>query len=86
MIATSPATAPEIAPSTLGLPVFIHSDDHPAERRRRGAEVRGDEGAGGQAAGAERAAGVESEPADPQQAGADEAEHQAVRLHGVLSG
>src|SRR4051812_8349156 len=25
VIATSPATAPEIAPSTLGLPTFLHS-------------------------------------------------------------
>src|ERR1700692_2603849 len=25
VMATSPATAPDIAPSTLGLPVFIHS-------------------------------------------------------------
>ena len=32
----------------------------------------------------QRAAGVEAEPAHPQQAGADEAEHQVVRLHRLV--
>ena len=69
-------------PSTLGLPVSHPFRGEPAERRRRRAEVGGHEGAGGQPEGGQRAAGVEAEPAHPEQAGADEAQHQVVRLHG----
>ena len=52
VIATSPATRPEMPPSTLGLPCLQPLGDHPAERRGGGAEVGGDEGAGGQSDGA----------------------------------
>ena len=56
-------------------------DQHPAQRRGGGGEVRGDERAAGQAAGRQGAAGVEAEPADPQQRRADHAQHDAVRRH-----
>src|SRR4051812_20347948 len=56
--------------------------EQPAEGRRSRTEVGGDEGAGGETRGAERAAGVESKPADPQEARPDKAEDHTVRLHG----
>ena len=40
VIATSPATAPEIAPSTEGLPFDIHSANVQRERRRRRGDLR----------------------------------------------
>ena len=51
VMATRPATAPEIAPSTLGLPFLIHSANDPAERGCGGGEVSGDEGAAGESGG-----------------------------------
>ena len=43
--------------------------------------MRGDEGARRQASGSQRAPGVEPEPSDPEQAGPDEAQYDAVRRH-----
>src|SRR6266850_1639619 len=63
---------------------LAHKDpfrDKPGEGRRGGAEVGGDEGTGGESVGRERATCVESEPADPEQTGAGEADHEVVRLH-----
>ena len=77
VMATNPATAPEIPPSTLGFPVIIHSATASPALPAAAAEMGRDKGAGRQPGSAERAAGVEAEPAYPQQAGADEAEHQA---------
>src|SRR5215472_18193874 len=57
--------------------------EHPAESGGSGGEVGGDEGAGRESGGGEGAAGVESEPADPEEAGSDTTEHDAVRLHGL---
>jgi hypothetical protein len=64
-----------------GLAVVNPLGDGPADGCRGGGEVGVDEGAGGQRTGAEGAAGIEAEPAHPQQAGADEAEHHGVGLH-----
>ena len=67
-----------------GLAVVDPFGDGPADGCGGGGEVGVDEGAGGQRAGGEGAAGVESEPAYPEQTGSDEAEHQGVRRHGGL--
>ena len=60
-----------------GLAVVNPLADGPAESRGGGGKVRVDKGAGGKRARGQRAAGVEAEPAHPQQACADEAEHHA---------
>ena len=39
----SPATAPEMMPSTDGLPRLHHSSDHPGQRAGAGREMRGDD-------------------------------------------
>ena len=64
VMATRPATAPEIAPSALGFPLTIHSSRSIQCRSGR-AKMRGDECAGGQAAGGKCAAGIESKPSHP---------------------
>ena len=51
----------------------------------RGGERRGHERVGGDAVGGDRAAGVEAVPADPQHAGADHGQRQAVRQEGALA-
>src|SRR5262249_25407069 len=56
-------------------------DEHPRQRRRSRTEVCGHKRARCQTARRQRTACVETEPADPQQARADRADHQIVRLH-----
>ena len=60
-------------------------DDQPAEHRGGGREVGVDEGLGGDAVGAERRAGVEPEPAEPQDPGADHRQRQVVRGHRLVA-
>ena len=67
MTATRPATAPEAPPSRLGLPLEIVLGQQPGQRRGRGRHEGVDHRQRGRAAGLERRAGVEAEPADPQQ-------------------
>src|SRR5206468_6293572 len=55
----------------------------PGERRGSRSEVRGHKGARRQRARRERASRVEAKPPHPQQARADEAQHQAMRGHGL---
>jgi len=79
-MATSPATAPEIAPKALARPFLSHSIPlHP--RAAAAAPKCGDECARRQPARGQSASGIESEPSYPQQASADKAKHQAVRRH-----
>ena len=85
VIATRPATAPEAAPSIEALPLAIHSPSDPGQHRRGGGEQRVDEGQRGDAVGFEGGAGVEAEPAHPQQRGADHGQGQAVRRHRFLA-
>ena len=80
----SPATAPEMAPRAVGLPILHPLGDDPGDGGGGGGELRIDEGAGGQRSGVQRAAGVEAEPAHPQHSGADEAEHHRVGRHILL--
>ena len=56
-------------------------DQRPAQRSRSRAEVCRNECAGGQTGSRDRAAGVKPEPAEPQQASANDAQDDAVRLH-----
>ncbi len=56
-------------------------DDEPADHGGGGGEVGVDECLGGDAVGAERGAGIESEPAEPQDAGAEQSERQVVGRH-----
>ena len=81
MIATRPATAPEMPPSTLGLPLRIHSASIQPSAAAAAPKCVATKALVASADARQRAAGVESEPAHPQQAGADEAQHQVVRLH-----
>ena len=81
MITTNPATAPEQNPSTLDFlrrNVFEH---RPGERANRGGQRRGGECIRRDPIRAERAAGIESVPTDPEHSGPDHAKHHAVRRH-----
>ena len=53
----------------------------PGERGGGGSEVSADESTGGERSGRESRACIEAEPADPEQAGPDEAEHEGMRSH-----
>ncbi len=68
VIATRPATAPDAAPRRGRLAVPDLLDEQPADHRGRGGDHRVDERDGGEIAGGQRGAGVEPEPAEPQQA------------------
>src|SRR5262249_35081119 len=77
VIATSPATAPETARFARHNPFRAH----PCQNGGGGREVGGDKGAGCQCPCADRAACVESEPADPQQTRSNYGEHDTMRPH-----
>ncbi len=84
MTATRPATAPDAPPSIEGLPDTSRSDAHPGQqpgsRRDEGVDHRHR----GKAVRLERRAGVEAEPADPQQPRADHGQRQRMRRHRFL--
>jgi len=64
-----------------GFAVVDPLSDGPAKGSGGGSEVGVDEGAGGERTGAKGAAGIEAEPADPEQAGSDKAEDHGVGRH-----
>ena len=68
-----------------GGPCCEPADGHPGQRAHRGGGVGDDEGDRGQPVRGERAAGVEAEPAEPEQAGAEHGHRQVVRLHRLLA-
>ena len=68
MIATSPATAPDAAPSTVGLPRVIHSVNIQPSAAAAAAVFVVTKARDREAVRAERAARVEAEPAEPEQA------------------
>src|ERR1700735_1933890 len=78
VMTTRPATAPEQMPSSVGLPRIIHSTHIPVKPALRGAYVAPPHANAGLHAGADRRAGVETKPADPQQRGADHGQHHVV--------
>ena len=84
VMATRPATAPEAMPSSEALPLRERLDGHPGEARGGGSQDGVDQRKSRAAGGLQVRAGVEAEPADPQQAGADEGQGQRVRSEQVL--
>ena len=85
VIATRPATAPAAAPSTLGWPLCAQAHGHPGQRAHRSRRVGRHEGVARQAVRGQRAARVEAEPAEPEQARAQHRHRQVVRLHLLLA-
>ena len=81
VIATSPATAPEIAPSTLGLPLRIHSAAAHPTAAAAAAKCVATKALVARLPARKRAARVESEPTHPQQARANKTQHDTVRRH-----
>ena len=83
-MATRPATAPEAAPSTVGLPRVIHSVNIQPSAAAAAPVLVATNALTAEAVGLERAAGVEAEPAEPQQARAHHGHGQVVRLHRLM--
>src|ERR1700686_5264142 len=82
VMATRPATAPEQMPITVGLPFRNHSiiiQVKPAVAVAVWVTSMAMPACG------DRGAGVEAEPADPQQGGADQGQHHVVGGAGVLA-
>ena len=84
MIATSPAIPPETNPSEGGLPVDPAGRE-PGERADRGSRVRDQERIRRDPVRCERAPRVEPEPAEPEQAGAEQGHGDVRRLERILS-
>ena len=84
VIATSPATAPAAGPSTLGCPWRIQETVIQVEAAHRGGGVGHHERVCRQAVGRQGAAGVEAEPAEPEQPRAEHRVGQVVRLQRAL--
>lgn len=82
VMATRPASAPEMAPRLVGLPVRTHSTSIQPSTPQAGGHVRGDQGVGGQGARNQGAAGVKAEPAEPEQAAAQQGQGQVVGVAG----
>ena len=82
---TSPATTPEQAPSTLGLPRGHPFHAGPGQRAGGRGEVGGGKSARGHAIGRQGAAGIEAEPADPQHRRAERGVRQVVRRHRLVA-
>ncbi len=78
---TSPATAPEQAPSSGRFAARHPFDDRPTDGSRRGGKVRDGKGTGSQFVGRQFAAGVETKPAHPQHGCAQGRVGQVVRRH-----
>ena len=85
VIATRPATTPDAAPSEVACPSRIFSVASQPSAAAPVATMRGHPDLGGLAVGRQRRAGVEAEPAEPQQAGADHDQRQVVRAHRVAA-
>ena len=79
MIATSPAIAPVATPSALGLPCAPHSSRVQVSAAAAVATCVTRIAMPAVAVGGKRAAGVEPEPADPEQSRADQREGHVVR-------
>ena len=80
-MATRPATAPEQMPRIEGLPLKIHSTNIQPSAAAGGGDLRHRHGHAGISARRERGAGVEAEPAHPQQRRADHCQDQIMRWH-----
>ena len=76
--ATRPTTMPVAAPTAVGFRRHVVEDRPDDQRAGRREHVVAKASAGG-LAGGERAAGIEPEPAEPEQAGAEQHERHVVR-------
>ncbi len=65
-----------------GFAILEPLGEGPTDGCRGGGEVGGDKGGGGECSGVESGAGVEAEPAEPEEAGSDAAEDEGVGRHG----
>ena len=81
-MATRPATAPDTAPSAVGVPFCCHSIRAHAESGSSCGDRRRDEGGGCEFIGRQGAACIEPEPAEPEQRSAQDGEGQVVRSEG----
>ena len=84
VMATKPATTPDGGAQRGGTcPGAATRHRRPGQSRGgRGGQMGDDEGAGGQPVGGEGAAGVEAEPAEPEDARAQHRHGDVVRMHG----
>ena len=78
VIATSPATAPETTPRTVGAPSFHHSMKAQASPAAAAAVFVVDERIGGDAVRGQGAPGIEAEPAEPEERAAQNRKRQVV--------
>src|ERR1700731_5501174 len=79
VIATKPATAPEIPPRTLGLPLRVHSAPVHPKAAAAAANWVATKALLARLPAANALSRVNSKPSIPQPAGADETQHHAVR-------
>src|ERR1700712_377010 len=84
VMATRPATAPEAAPTLVGLPSRKYSTMIQPPSAAAVATWGVHEAKPGQPVGGARRTGVEPEPAEPQQTGAEQHPRHVVRTHRVL--
>ena len=77
--ATRPTTIAVAAPTAVGLPTVMASRNVHTTSVAAGASIVVENASAGDAVGGQRAAGVEAEPAEPQQAGAEQHERHVVR-------
>ena len=70
-------------PDDTDLALVEVAGEDPGDRRGRGGRVGDDEGVGGEAVGGDGGPGVEAEPAEPQEAGAQDRHRHVVRLHPI---
>ena len=80
VIATRPATAPEAAPTEVALPSLIFSTTSQPRMAAAGAASVLSKASAAMPSAASLGAGVEAEPAEPQEAGAEQDEGRVVRL------
>jgi len=85
VIATRPATAPEQMPMTVGLPFSAHSTSIQVKAATAVAIWVTSMAMPACMPAVTAEPGVESEPANPQQGGADEGEHHVVRRPGLAA-
>jgi hypothetical protein len=85
VIATSPATIPDAAPTDVACPSRKRSTTKPAEHRCGRGDRRVDPHESRSAVGSQLGTSVEAEPAEPQQAGPDHGQRHVVRAHRDLA-
>ena len=82
VMATSPARIPETKPREVAFLKDQGLDNHPGQGAAGGGNLGHGQGPGGIQAALDGGTGIETEPADPQKAGAHHGHDQVVGLHG----